>query len=97
MRDNLSNAVLFAIPGEDGRFLVDPAAGLVQLSGIPHQEQDWSRQKVLRLVNLLGKSSNFSQISYGAPQMDTYAPVTFLKLTPHLALPNFTLKNGKQT
>ena len=63
---------------EKGMYVLDTDASVVAISGILHQEQEWSGRTVLRPIAYGSKVLSDTELKYGATKAEMSAVVTFV-------------------
>ena len=72
-------APVLGMPTEKGMYVLDTDASVVAISGILHQEQEWTGKTVLRPKAYGSKVLSDTEMKYGAPKAEMFAVVTFVE------------------
>ena len=76
IKKELCEAPVLGMPTEKGMYVLDTDASVVAISGILHQEQEWT---VLRPIAYGSKVLSDTEVKYGAPKAEMFAVVTFVE------------------
>ena len=74
---------MLGMPTEKGKYVLDPDASVVAISGILHQEQEWNGRTVIRPIAYGSKVLSDTEMKYGAIKAEMFAVVTFVEKTAH--------------
>ena len=86
-------APLLGMPTEKSMCVLDTDASVVAFSEILHQEQEWNGRTVLRHIANGSKVLSDTQMKYGAPKVEMFAVVTFVKkFCAYLGIASFKLR-----
>ena len=97
VKETLLNATALALASSDGRFVLDTDAGIVGISAILHQWQEWNGRKVLRPICYGSQALNLTQMKYGASKLEMLSVVTYVrKFHSYLAPRIFVLRVDNQ-
>ena len=75
----LCEAPVLGMPAEKGMYVLDTDASVVAISGILHQEQEWTGRTVLRPIAYGSKVLIDTEMKYGTPKAEMFAVVTFVE------------------
>ena len=93
----LCEAPVLGMPTEKSRYVLDTDASVVAISGILHQEQEWSGRTVLRPIAYGSKVLSDTEMKYGAPKAEIFAVVTVVgKYQAYLGSALFKLRVDKR-
>ena len=96
-KQTLADANDLAALNEEGQFVLDTNATSVAIAGILHQEQEHNGKTVLRPIVNGSKSLTRTQLNYGAPQLEIYVVIYFIKKYQlYLKGREFTLRVNNQ-
>ena len=91
----LCEAPVLGMPTEKGMYVLDTDASVVAISGILHQEQEWNGRTVLRPIAYGSKVLSNTEMKYGAPKAEMFAPSW--KSTAHTGERSLQVTRGQQS
>ena len=93
IKQELCEAPVQGMPTEKGMYVLDTDASVIAISGILHQEQEWSGGTVLRPIAYGNQVLSDTEMKYGAPKAEMFAVVTFVeKYRSYLGSATFKLR-----
>ena len=76
--ENIKRACMF-LTTEEGIYVLDTDASVVAISGILHQEKEWTGRTVLRPIAYGKKVLSDTEMKYRASKAEMFAAVTFVE------------------